>query len=67
MDDIRKAGKEFSQPTKELNEQLALITTEQFQWRYDYMEKNSTVVSYYSLVRDLMNIDDNTDMLAIIF
>jgi thiol-disulfide isomerase/thioredoxin len=54
MDSLREMGREFTQPAALLNEKMLDASKNFMSQKYDYIEDNPSLASYYVLISDLM-------------
>ncbi|MCJ7446876.1 MAG: TlpA family protein disulfide reductase [Bacteroidales bacterium] len=45
----------YTEPVKEINRHLNSIYKEKYSWCYNYYDQNQTIVSYYLILRELMD------------
>ena len=57
----------YTEPVKEINRHLDSIYKEKYSWCYNYYDQNRTIVSYYLILRELMDYNYNkySDLLKI--
>lgn len=60
MDDL--GDNAYTEPVKEINLHLDSIYKDKFLWSYNYYNENPTLVSYYLLLRELMNKEKYSDL-----
>jgi peroxiredoxin len=60
MDDL--GDNAYTEPVKEINLHLDSIFKDKFIWTYNYYDENLTLVSYYLLLRELMNKEKYSDL-----
>jgi len=59
LDDLKIQGKELSPKGKAIDQQNNLLQQEANKWRYEYIRKNSDLLSYYFLIEDIKGIKHN--------
>lgn len=58
MDSLRETGREFTQSAALLNEKMLDASKNFISQKYDYIEENPSIASYYVLISDLMVFDE---------
>jgi peroxiredoxin len=59
LEDIQSTGADLSLNGKAIKEKMDMIGEEMNRWRYDYIEKHPSYMTYYFIFQDLMSIKYN--------
>jgi peroxiredoxin len=56
IDSLRSTNNDLSPDAKKINDQMNNLSLEMNQWKYNYISKNPSILTYYFLIKDLLSI-----------